>query len=48
MIRARLQTAFHVTLCEAMGIGDISISLWGECEMQNGMHFCGGTSCMWS
>jgi phenylacetate-CoA ligase len=42
MIRARLQTAFDATLCEAMGIGDISISLWGECRMQNGMHFCGG------
>jgi phenylacetate-CoA ligase len=42
MIRARLQTAFHATLCEAMGIGDISISLWGECRMQNGMQFCGG------
>jgi phenylacetate-CoA ligase len=21
-----------------MGIGDIGISLWGECEEQNGMH----------
>jgi phenylacetate-CoA ligase len=23
---------------EAMGIGDIGVSLWGECEEQNGMH----------
>jgi phenylacetate-CoA ligase len=25
-----------------MGIGDVSISLWGECDAQGGMHFCGG------
>ena len=24
-----------------MGIGDISVSLWGECEAQQGMHFSG-------
>jgi phenylacetate-CoA ligase len=24
---------------EAMGIGDIGVSLWGECEAQDGMHF---------
>jgi phenylacetate-CoA ligase len=41
-IRSRLQAAFGVMLCEAMGIGDISISLWGECDAQQGMHFCGG------
>src|SRR4029077_2207377 len=26
---------------EAMGIGDISVSLWGECEQKAGMHFSG-------
>jgi phenylacetate-CoA ligase len=41
-IRERLQSAFGATLCEAMGIGDVSISLWGECDAQQGMHFCGG------
>ncbi len=41
-IRARLQSAFGARLCEAMGIGDVSISLWGECDSQTGMHFCGG------
>lgn len=41
-IRGRLQAAFAAKVCEAMGIGDISISLWGECEAQEGMHFNGG------
>lgn len=41
-IRERLQSAFGAKLCEAMGIGDISISLWGECDAQQGMHFSGG------
>ncbi len=41
-IRHRLQSAFGAMVCEAMGIGDISISLWGECDAQQGMHFCGG------
>lgn len=39
--RARLEAAFGARVCEAMGIGDISISLWGECEAQQGMHFGG-------
>jgi phenylacetate-CoA ligase len=36
--RARLQTAWGATVTEAMGIGDIGASLWGECEQQQGMH----------
>ena len=40
-IRGRLERAFGAKVCEAMGIGDISISLWGECEAQQGMHFGG-------
>ncbi|MGG5820697.1 phenylacetate--CoA ligase family protein [Falsiroseomonas sp. HW251] len=41
-IRGRLEAAFGAKVCEAMGIGDVSISLWGECEARAGMHFCGG------
>jgi phenylacetate-CoA ligase len=41
-LRDRLQTAYDAKLCEAMGIGDVSISLWGECDAQAGMHFNGG------
>ena len=41
-IRARIETTFGARLCEAMGIGDVSISLWGECDLQQGMHFGGG------
>jgi phenylacetate-CoA ligase len=40
-MRAKLQTAWGAQVTEAMGIGDISVSLWGECEEQHGMHFSG-------
>lgn len=40
--RGRIERAFGAKLCEAMGIGDVSISLWGECDAQQGMHFNGG------
>jgi phenylacetate-CoA ligase len=40
-MRARLQEAWGAQVTEAMGIGDISISLWGECEQRRGMHFSG-------
>jgi phenylacetate-CoA ligase len=36
--RARLEEGWGATVTEAMGIGDIGISLWGECEEQDGMH----------
>jgi phenylacetate-CoA ligase len=36
--RARLEEAWGAQVTEAMGIGDIGISLWGECEAQDGMH----------
>ena len=36
--RARLEEAWGAKVTEAMGIGDIGISLWGECEAQDGMH----------
>jgi phenylacetate-CoA ligase len=40
-MRARLQAAWGATVTEAMGIGDIAVSLWGECPAQAGMHFSG-------
>lgn len=40
-LRKRLETAWGARVTEAMGIGDISVSLWGECEAQKGMHFSG-------
>ncbi|WP_127142423.1 phenylacetate--CoA ligase family protein [Pelagibacterium montanilacus] len=40
-LRARLESAWGATVTEAMGIGDISISLWGECEHKDAMHFAG-------
>ncbi len=36
--RARLQDGWGARVTEAMGIGDIGVSLWGECEEQDGMH----------
>jgi phenylacetate-CoA ligase len=40
-MRAPLEEAWRAKVTEAMGIGDISPSLWGECEHQDGMHFGG-------
>jgi phenylacetate-CoA ligase len=37
-LRKHLEDAWGATVTEAMGIGDIGISLWGECEHQDGMH----------
>jgi len=39
--RDQLQNAWGAQVTEAMGIGDISVSLWGECEARQGMHFSG-------
>ena len=36
--RARLEEGWGARVTEAMGIGDIGVSLWGECEEQDGMH----------
>jgi phenylacetate-CoA ligase len=36
--RAQLQAGWGARVTEAMGIGDIGVSLWGECEHQDGMH----------
>jgi phenylacetate-CoA ligase len=36
--RAKLEAGWGARVTEAMGIGDIGPSLWGECEEQDGMH----------
>jgi phenylacetate-CoA ligase len=36
--RAKLEDGWRARVTEAMGIGDIGPSLWGECEQQAGMH----------
>jgi len=36
--RSKLEQGWGATVTEAMGIGDIGPSLWGECEQQDGMH----------
>jgi phenylacetate-CoA ligase len=37
-LRAQLEAGWGAKVTEAMGIGDIGVSLWGECEEQDGMH----------
>ena len=36
--RRMLERGWGARVTEAMGIGDIGVSLWGECEVQDGMH----------
>jgi phenylacetate-CoA ligase len=36
--RATLEKGWGARVTEAMGIGDIGVSLWGECQHQQGMH----------
>jgi phenylacetate-CoA ligase len=36
--RANLEDGWGARVTEAMGVGDIGVSLWGECEEQDGMH----------
>jgi phenylacetate-CoA ligase len=36
--RATLERGWGAQVTEAMGIGDIGVSLWGECPEQDGMH----------
>jgi phenylacetate-CoA ligase len=40
-MREKLEQAWNAKVTEAMGIGDIAVSLWGECPAQQGMHFGG-------
>jgi phenylacetate-CoA ligase len=36
--RTKLEDGWAARVTEAMGVGDIGVSLWGECEEQDGMH----------
>ena len=36
--RQQLERGWGARVTEAMGVGDIGVSLWGECEQQDGMH----------
>jgi phenylacetate-CoA ligase len=36
--RSRLEAGWGAKVTEAMGVGDIGVSLFGECEEQDGMH----------
>jgi phenylacetate-CoA ligase len=36
--RAKLEEGWGARVTEAMGVGDIGVSLFGECEHQDGMH----------
>lgn len=38
-LRRKLEALWGAKFFEIMGIGDVSASLWGECEHQSGMHF---------
>ena len=40
-LRASLEEGWGADVTEAMGIGDIAVSLWGECPQKDGMHFSG-------
>ena len=40
-MRKQLEELWGATVTEAMGIGDVSASLWGECPEKGGMHFSG-------
>ena len=40
-VREEIESAFDCIMTESMGNGDMSISIWGECTHQNGMHFTG-------
>jgi phenylacetate-CoA ligase len=40
-IRDHIEEAFGARVTELMGLGDVAPSLFGECPMQQGMHFSG-------
>ncbi|GAB4193470.1 MAG: AMP-binding protein [Thalassobaculales bacterium] len=40
-VRRKLEETWGARVYEAMGLGDLAASLWGECEAQSGMHFSG-------
>jgi phenylacetate-CoA ligase len=40
-VRDHIEDALGATVNEIMGIGDVAPSLFGECPLRQGMHFCG-------
>jgi phenylacetate-CoA ligase len=36
--RTKLEEGWGAKVTEAMGVGDVGVSLWGECEQRDGMH----------
>jgi phenylacetate-CoA ligase len=40
-LRSRIENAFDCSATESLGMGDVSVDFWGECEQKIGMHFCG-------
>jgi phenylacetate-CoA ligase len=45
-VRDHIERVLGATVTEVMGIGDVAPSLFGECPLQQGMHFC-GTGHVW-
>jgi len=40
-LRRAIEESFSCVTAESLGIGDVSVDFWGECEERIGMHFCG-------
>jgi len=40
-IRSKIEGLWNAKVCEAMGNADMAPIIFGECEEQEGMHFCG-------
>ena len=40
-VRQKIEKDWGARIGEAMGNADMAPLIWGECEAQNGMHFCG-------
>lgn len=40
-LRSKIENTFDCTTTESLGMGDVSVDFWGECEQKQGMHFCG-------
>jgi phenylacetate-CoA ligase len=40
-LRSKIEKTFDCFATESLGMGDVSVDFWGECEQRNGMHFCG-------
>ena len=40
-VRQKIEADWGARVCEAMGNADMAPVIWGECEAQEGMHFCG-------